>query len=97
MTKSAIIRDYTTGSIAMFMTMIGMGFSNSGQIYIAQLIGAGPNKESACDISNLHECAVYTSFRSVHNQGPPDFVHPAERFLLHRNALQHSDATRYFL
>ncbi|MBQ8799217.1 MAG: MATE family efflux transporter [Lachnospiraceae bacterium] len=32
-------------SIVMFMTMIGLGFSNGGQIYIAQLIGAGRKKE----------------------------------------------------
>ncbi len=36
----------TNGStIVMFMTMVGLGFSNGGQIYIAQLIGAGRKKE----------------------------------------------------
>ena len=36
----------TNGStVVMFMTMVGMGFSNGGQIYIAQLIGAGRKKE----------------------------------------------------
>ena len=36
----------TNGStVVMFMTMVGLGFSNGGQIYIAQLIGAGRKKE----------------------------------------------------
>ena len=35
----------TNGStVVMFMTMVGLGFSNGGQIYIAQLIGAGRKK-----------------------------------------------------
>lgn len=32
-------------SIVMFMTMIGLGFSNGGQIYIAQLIGSNRKKD----------------------------------------------------
>ncbi len=36
----------TNGStVVMFMTMVGLGFSNGGQIYIAQLIGAKRKKE----------------------------------------------------
>ncbi|MBQ8547821.1 MAG: polysaccharide biosynthesis C-terminal domain-containing protein, partial [Lachnospiraceae bacterium] len=36
----------TNGStVVMFMTMVGLGFSNGGQIYIAQLIGAQRKKE----------------------------------------------------
>ena len=36
----------TNGStMVMFMTMVGLGFSNGGQIYIAQLIGAKRKKE----------------------------------------------------
>jgi Na+-driven multidrug efflux pump len=32
-------------SIFMFMTMLCIGFSNGGQVYIAQIIGAGSRKE----------------------------------------------------
>ena len=40
-------------SIVMFMTMVGLGFSNGGQIYIAQLIGANRRKELNSAIGTL--------------------------------------------
>lgn len=44
----------TNGStVVMFMTMVGMGFSNGGQIYIAQLIGAQRKKELNSAIGTL--------------------------------------------
>lgn len=45
-------------SIVMFMTMIGMGFSNGGQIYIAQLIGAGRKKELNSAIGTLFTLVI---------------------------------------
>lgn len=44
----------TNGSaVVMFMTMVGLGFSNGGQIYIAQLIGAKRKKELSSAIGTL--------------------------------------------
>ena len=45
-------------SIVMFMTMIGLGFSNGGQIYIAQLIGAGRKKELNSAIGTLFTLVI---------------------------------------
>ena len=45
-------------SIVMVMTMIGLGFSNGGQIYIAQLIGAGRKKDLNSAIGTLFTLVI---------------------------------------
>lgn len=49
----------TNGStVVMFMTMVGLGFSNGGQIYIAQLIGAKRKKELNNAIGTLFTLVI---------------------------------------
>ncbi len=48
-----------------------------------------------CTSNVLRTCPVYTSFRSVHNQGPPDLVHLRDYVTQLRARSHDVKATRY--
>lgn len=52
----------TASSIVMFVTCIGMGFSNGGQVVISQLVGSGKHGDIKSTIGTLFTTLIVLSF-----------------------------------